>query len=89
MARLEVNAVLSFFSIDEADEELVSGSCPGAIDAAVALARTSLYALNPGDFSYGTPVLWLNADSGFVFSPDGEEDAAPEPSIAPPPGEFA
>ncbi|MFN2201491.1 MAG: CHAT domain-containing protein [Caldilineaceae bacterium] len=70
-------------------EELVSGSCPGAIDAAVALARTSLYALNPGDFSYGTPVLWLNADSGFVFSPDGEEDAAPEPSIAPPPGEFA
>ncbi len=49
-------------------EELVSGSCPGSIDAAVALARTSLYALNPGDFSYGTPVLWLNADSGIVFA---------------------
>lgn len=49
-------------------EELVSGSCPGAIDAAVTLARTSLYALNPGDFSYGTPVLWLNADSGIVFA---------------------
>ena len=51
-------------------EELVAGSCPGAIDAAVAMARTSLYALNPGDFSYGTPVLWLNADNGLVFAPE-------------------
>lgn len=49
-------------------EELVAGNCPGAIDAAVALGRSSLYALNPGDFSYGTPVLWLNADNGIVFS---------------------
>lgn len=50
-------------------EELIAGSCPGAVDAAVALARTSLYALSPGDFSYGTPVLWLNAESGLIFSP--------------------
>ena len=58
-------------------EELVAGSCPGAIDAAVALARSSVYALNPGDFSYGTPVLWLNADNGIVFAP--ERDSAQQP----------
>ncbi len=55
-------------------EELVTGSCPGAIDAAVAFARSSLYALNPGDFSYGTPVLWLNAENGVIF--DLADDSA-------------
>jgi hypothetical protein len=60
-------------------EELVSGICPGAIDAAIALARSSLYALNPGDFSYGTPVLWLNADDGRVFAPISD---LPEPGTA-------
>ena len=60
-------------------EELVTGNCPGAIDAAVALARTSLYALNPGDFSYGTPVLWLNADNGIVFAPHLPPQKAHDP----------
>ena len=60
-------------------EELISGSCPGSIDAAVALARTSLYSLNPGDFSYGTPVLWLNADSGIVFA--SSHDRTQQPGV--------
>jgi hypothetical protein len=49
-------------------EELVAGPCPGAIDLAVAAARSSLYALAPGDFSYGTPVLWLNGTDGRIFA---------------------
>ncbi|HXF64068.1 MAG TPA: CHAT domain-containing protein [Caldilineaceae bacterium] len=49
-------------------EELVAGPCPGQIDIAVAAARSSLYALNPGDFSYGTPLLWLNGEDGRVFT---------------------
>lgn len=53
-------------------EELTAGACPGAIDAAVALARSSLYALNPGDFSYATPVLWLNAGDGLIFTTAGD-----------------
>lgn len=52
-------------------EELLCGACPGAIDLAVDAARSSLYALNPGDFSYGTPMLWLNAEDGCVFVPSG------------------
>lgn len=66
-------------------EELVAGSCPGAIDAAVALARSSLYALNPGDFSYGTPVLWLNADNGVVFAPASEPRQVEAMEPVPPP----
>ena len=27
-----------------------------------------VYAVNPGDFSFGTPVLWLNSDNGTIFS---------------------
>jgi hypothetical protein len=53
-------------------EELTAGACPGAIDAAVALARSSLFALNPGDFSYATPVLWLNAADGLIFTTAGD-----------------
>ncbi len=59
-------------------EELVSGACPGAIDAAVALARGSLYTHNPGDFSYGTPVLWLNAADGRIFTTAGDPPAVQE-----------
>ena len=57
-------------------EELVMGTCPGTIDAAVAYARSSLYSLNPGDFSFGTPILWLNAEDGLIF------DLDPSPSDA-------
>jgi hypothetical protein len=62
-------------------EELASEGCPGAIDAAVANARSSLYALYPGDFTYGTPVLWLNADDGQVFDlgMDGPDTATDTP----------
>jgi hypothetical protein len=48
--------------------ELLGGSCPGIIDLAVSAARSSLYVLNPGDFSFGTPVLWLNRKKGCIFS---------------------
>ena len=49
---------------------LIAGRCPGAIDVAVAYARSNLYALNPHDYSYGTPILWLNAADGIIFRPD-------------------
>jgi hypothetical protein len=51
--------------------ELLRGDCPGAIDLAVDAARGNLYELNPGDFSYGTPMLWLNAEDGRVLVPNG------------------
>lgn len=57
-------------------EELTAGACPGAIDAAVALARGGLRAHNPGDFSYGTPALWLNAEDGLIFTTASESSAA-------------
>jgi hypothetical protein len=50
-------------------EELLSGSCPGVIDYAVSAARSGLYAVNPGDFSFGTPLLWLNSEEGRIFAP--------------------
>jgi hypothetical protein len=51
-------------------EELLGGSCPGIIDVAMSAARSGLYAANPGDFSFGTPVLWLNRNNGSIFSLD-------------------
>jgi hypothetical protein len=51
-------------------EELLGGSCPGIIDLAMSAARSGLYAANPGDFSFGTPVLWLNRNNGCIFSLD-------------------
>jgi len=49
-------------------DELINGPYPGAIDAAVGYARSNLYALDPESFSYGVPVLWLNAEEGVIFS---------------------
>lgn len=57
-------------------EELLCGACPGLIDQAVSAARSDLYALNPGDFSYGLPVLWLNSEDGRVFVFDDTPGAA-------------
>ena len=48
-------------------EELLGGVCPGIIDLAMSAARSGLYAANPGDFSFGTPVLWLNRNGGCIF----------------------
>ena len=73
-------------------EELLCGACPGHIDLAVAAARAGLYMLNPGDFSYGTPILWLNRPNGQIFQPAIDEEkranseseaAAPAPPVAP------
>jgi hypothetical protein len=55
-------------------EELLGGSCPGIIDLAMSAARSGLYAANPGDFSFGTPVLWLNRDGGCIFALDLDAD---------------
>lgn len=72
-------------------EELLCGPCPGSIDLAVDAARGNLYALNPGDFSYGTPLLWLNDGDGRVFIPNGgyepcfpgtEPDSIPQLDLA-------
>jgi hypothetical protein len=67
-------------------EELVCGPCPGAIDLAVAAARSTLYALNPGDFSYATPVLWLNAEDGRIFVPNGSAAPGDAGANGPAPG---
>lgn len=53
-------------------EELLSGSCPGVIDYAISAARSGLYAVNPGDFSFGTPILWLNSEEGRIFAPSSD-----------------
>jgi signal transduction histidine kinase len=62
-------------------EELITGSCPGAIDAAVGNARSNLYLFNSNDFSYGAPILWLNAEDGVIFDlgerPEQIDGAAP------------
>ncbi len=61
-------------------QSLVSGSHPGAIDAAVTYARSNLYALNPDSFAYGTPILWLNAPDGVVFKlADSRRPTSPLP----------
>ncbi len=48
--------------------ELLGSTCPGIIDLAISAARSYLYEANPGDFSYGTPILWLNNEDGRIFS---------------------
>jgi hypothetical protein len=60
-------------------DSLLRGDCPGRIDLAVTAARGDLYLTNPGDFSFGTPVLWLNERQGRVF----ELDAPPTGEAAP------
>jgi hypothetical protein len=49
-------------------------------------ARSGLYAANPGDFSFGTPVLWLNSGNGTIFSfipnpGDGEAQSVVTPPL--------
>jgi hypothetical protein len=64
--------------------ELLDGSCPGMIDLAMNLARGDLYTDRPGDFSYGTPILWLNRAGGCIFSLDmrpGEKEAGVAESL--------
>ncbi len=63
-------------------EELIAGPCAGVVDQAIASARGALYAVDPGDFSYGVPVLWLNSDDGRIFIP--ESDPAAQTDAAPP-----
>lgn len=62
-------------------EELIIGPVPGAIDAAVGSARSNLYALDPESFGYGTPVLWLNAPNGQIFSIQSKTVPKTEPKI--------
>lgn len=65
-------------------EALLTGTCPGAIDSAVTDARSSLYALNPHELGFVTPVLWLNAVDGRIVTFDsvhtepGEQDDGAE-----------
>ncbi|GIV77119.1 MAG: hypothetical protein KatS3mg050_1513 [Litorilinea sp.] len=68
-------------------DELLNGPCPGAIDMAVAGARSTLYMLAPHTFSYGTPILWLNAEDGRILRlPRGSVGSAStaRPSMARP-----
>lgn len=47
---------------------LMDGQCAGRVDAAVAQARSGLYALNNQENHFGTPVLWLNSPDGVIFN---------------------
>ncbi|MBV7333181.1 CHAT domain-containing protein [Chloroflexi bacterium TSY] len=49
-------------------EELITGSFPGSIDAAVGFARSNLYALDPNGSGYIAPVLWLNTNDDRIFN---------------------
>lgn len=85
-----VPAVIAMqFEITDADaarfaatlyRELIGGSCPGQIDAAVSIARNDLYFDNTDSFAFGTPALWLNAPDGAIFTL-----ASARPETAPPP----
>ena len=68
-------------------EELICGSSPGFVDLAISAARDHLYTVYPGNFSYGTPVLWLNNPDGRIFVPQSAADTPAEdsPVAAPPP----
>ena len=45
-------------------QALVSGQGRGHIDAAVSIARNSLYIHDPARVDYATPILWLNSEDG-------------------------
>ena len=45
-------------------QALVSGQGRGHIDAAVSIARNSLYISDPTRVDYATPILWLNSEDG-------------------------
>lgn len=47
--------------------ELLSGVCPGAVDAAMGYARSVMYVRAPDSIAFGTPVLWLNSEDGRIF----------------------
>ena len=101
LLQLGIPAVIAMqFAVSDADamafadmfyRELLTGPCPGAVDAAMGYARSSLYALNPDAFSFGTPVLWLNAPDGVVFqlAASPAQDATPTSAPVPPPAEPA
>jgi hypothetical protein len=50
--------------------QLVAGRCAGQVDVAANYARSALYVRDGESFAYGTPVLWLNASDGRIFTPD-------------------
>ncbi len=68
---------------------LMDGPCAGRVDAAVAQARSGLFALNNSDASFGTPVLWLNSQDGVIFNlPNGpapKVSKISKPTLPPPP----
>jgi hypothetical protein len=51
-------------------QQLVAGRCAGQVDVAVNYGRSALYVHDADSFAYGTPVLWLNAGDGRIFTPD-------------------
>ncbi|MBP7961184.1 MAG: CHAT domain-containing protein [Caldilineaceae bacterium] len=64
---------------------LMDGPCAGRVDAAVAQARSGLFALNNGDTSFGTPVLWLNSQDGVIFNLPSVNPPPSIPNPVPPP----
>ena len=59
-------------------EALVSGQGRGHIDAAVSIARNSLYINDPNRVDYATPILWLNSEDGRILPfDDAQQTEAP------------
>lgn len=65
-------------------EALVTGPCPGYIDAAVSVARNNLYISQPERVGYATPILWLNAPDGCIFPFDTDPFETSERAATPP-----
>ncbi|MEZ4830463.1 MAG: CHAT domain-containing protein [Caldilineaceae bacterium] len=63
-------------------EALVGGTCPGAVDHAVGIARSNLYIDAPHRLGYITPVLWLNTEDGLIFHL-AQQGALPAQTAAP------
>ena len=66
-------------------EALVGGTCPGAVDHAVGIARSNLYIDAPHRLGYITPVLWLNTEDGLIFRLASQGALPPEITAPKPP----
>lgn len=67
----------------EVYQALVSGQSRGHIDAAVSIARNSLYINDPNRVDYATPILWLNAEDGRILPIDDAQRSAASTSPRP------
>ena len=61
-------------------DALVTGQGRGQIDAAVTIARNSLYVNDPNRVDYATPILWLNSEDGRILPFEDAQQTQPSTS---------